>query len=211
MNKKKENTENSTKAKKAAKKVFQKFIIETFRVRKYGIRSRLKKYVCRIIHIMQHICHLLLGSNLGDRLKNLQKAIDYITIDAGTISTKSSIYKTSAWGKQDQPDFYNQVLIMESLLEPFSLLEKLLAIEQKMGRSRKEKWGERVIDIDILYVDDQILDTPTVQLPHPRIQERKFTLIPLAEIAPDKIHPILLKNSVELLADCSDDLSVERL
>jgi 2-amino-4-hydroxy-6-hydroxymethyldihydropteridine diphosphokinase len=86
-----------------------------------------------------------------------------------------------------------------------------LAIELAMGRSRKEKWGERLIDIDILYFDDQILDTPTLKIPHPRIQDRRFTLIPLVEIAPDKMHPILKKTSSTLLEECDDTLPVERL
>lgn len=154
---------------------------------------------------------LLTGSNLGDLEANLATAATHIERQCGAIVQRSSLYQTAAWGKQDQSDFLNQVLQIKTSHSAESLLTKVLAIEQAMGRIRKEKWGERLIDIDILYVNEAIIDAPHLQLPHPGIASRRFVLEPLTEIAPDFIHPVLLKSNQALLTSCADPLVVKRL
>ena len=151
--------------------------------------------------------YLLLGSNMGDKRQQLTTAIDKISIE-NKIITKSAIYETSAWGNTNQPSFYNQVIRINTSLNPQELLAHLLSIELQMGRIRKEKWGQRVIDIDIIYYNDQIISSHQLSIPHPEIQNRKFTLIPLVEIAPRFEHPLLKKNQKELLGLCKDTLEV---
>lgn len=151
---------------------------------------------------------LLLGSNLGDRSEHLATARALIESKAGKIIKTSAIYQTAAWGKTDQPDFYNQVIEIETILSPDDLLKTTLGIEVDMGRVRTETWGARTIDIDILLYSDIIVEHEHLIIPHPRMNNRKFTLIPLAEIAPGVIHPITQKTIRELLAICTDDLNV---
>ncbi len=151
---------------------------------------------------------LLLGGNLGDRVSNLRHCNTLIEELLGPIVENSSIYETEPWGKSDQPSFLNQALQIETSLPPMELLSACLTIEKKMGRSRDEKWGARVIDIDIIYFDGQILNSIDLILPHPRMAERKFVLTPLAEINPSFVHPVLLKTNEELLKECKDQLSV---
>lgn len=153
----------------------------------------------------------MLGSNLGDRTQYLLKAQKLLEETGITILTRSSIYETAAWGVTDQPSFYNQVLQIETTLSPEALLDALLEIEKKMGRIRKEKWGERIIDIDILYYDQLSINTANLKIPHPGIAVRRFTLTPLVEIAPDFIHPILHSSNRKLLHELSDDLFVHRI
>jgi 2-amino-4-hydroxy-6-hydroxymethyldihydropteridine diphosphokinase len=152
---------------------------------------------------------LLLGSNEGDPLKNLQAARTLIASDIGRIVASSSIYKTAAWGNRDQPDFYNQVLRITTEKSPEALLQLVLQAENKMGRERVKKWGPRIIDIDILFFDQVTIHTDALTVPHPAIAQRRFTLVPLAEIAPEFIHPVLHKNISTLLAACADPLAVE--
>ena len=156
---------------------------------------------------VQNIAYLLLGTNLGSRNKNLSAAIDKIG-DKSLILSKSSIYSTAAWGLEDQEDFLNQVVCIETSLNSFELLEDILEVEQKLGRERIQKWGSRLIDIDILYFNDEILETSKLIIPHPHIQNRRFTLVPLVEMIPDYIHPKLKKTNVELLDECLDKLEV---
>jgi 2-amino-4-hydroxy-6-hydroxymethyldihydropteridine diphosphokinase len=152
---------------------------------------------------------LLLGSNQGHPLQNLSAARMRLNEDAGKIIKRSAVYKTAAWGKTDQPDFYNQVIQLSTALNGPELLEKILAIEKDLGRVREEKWGSRTIDIDILLMGDDHIDSPDLKVPHPGIPERKFTLVPLAEIAPHFLHPVLHKTISALLEACSDPLDVE--
>lgn len=158
---------------------------------------------------MNYGIFLLLGSNQGERLRNLEDAVSRIEREAGKIVERSAVYKTAAWGMEQQPDFYNQVLKIESVFSADLLLSKLLNIEQGMGRVRIEKWGPRLIDIDILFFGDEVIDTPALRVPHPGIPQRRFTLMPLAEIAPDLRHPVSGKTMTELLAECEDPLGVE--
>lgn len=151
---------------------------------------------------------LLIGGNLGDRELNMDRARREIETRAGRITLASALYQTAAWGKTDQPDFLNQVLVVETMLDANDLLERLLVAEQAMGRYRQEKYGPRIIDMDILFFNDEVIETRSLQVPHPRLQDRRFALVPLAEIAGNKIHPVLGKTIDELLAICPDTLPV---
>jgi 2-amino-4-hydroxy-6-hydroxymethyldihydropteridine diphosphokinase len=148
---------------------------------------------------MSHVIYLSTGSNLGDRALNLRNAIASLIPEVHPLS-QSSIYETEPWGYSDQPVFLNQVIKGSTILEPMELLKFLKEIEAFMGRQETFRFGPRIIDLDILFYDDLILDTPKLTIPHPRIAERAFVLIPLAEIAPDLIHPILMKTIQELKA-----------
>jgi 2-amino-4-hydroxy-6-hydroxymethyldihydropteridine diphosphokinase len=152
---------------------------------------------------------LLLGSNQGDRLVYIREATSVIHERIGTIEKSSSVYQTAAWGKTDQPDFLNQTLIVKSALAPEIVLDTIHSIELEMGRIRTDKWSERSIDIDILYIDDLIINQPELKVPHPEIQNRRFTLVALAEIAADFIHPVLKKSNADILQDCIDHLEVK--
>jgi 2-amino-4-hydroxy-6-hydroxymethyldihydropteridine diphosphokinase len=154
---------------------------------------------------------LLLGSNVGNSYDNLRIAMQHIQTDAGAIIKQSSIYRTKPWGKIDQPDFLNQVTEIETNLSPEELLVSVLEIENKMGRVRNEKWGPRIIDIDILFYNQVIINLPQLIIPHPEIAVRRFALSPLAELSPDFLHPLLNKTIDELLKACMDPLPVERL
>ncbi len=156
--------------------------------------------------------YLILGGNKGNRLQNLEDALQLITDNAGIIAKKSAVYVTSAWGNTNQPDFLNQVICLQTLLLPPELLKKTIAIEQKLGRIRSEKkWMERTMDIDILFYNDAVINTIDLKIPHPLIQERKFVLIPMAQVAPMLVHPVLKKNIKTLLSECHDNLEVRKL
>ena len=154
---------------------------------------------------------LLLGSNLGNRHNYLLEAINLIQINIGPIINKSSIYETAAWGKNDQPDFLNQAIYLQSDLTPGELLKQVLRIEGLLERKRKEFWGARTMDIDILFYGNQLIDEPNLSIPHKLLHERRFVLMPLNEIAPDFEHPILEKKIQELLQQLKDNLSVKKL
>lgn len=149
------------------------------------------------------------GSNLGDRGAHLKKAIEMIEVEIGPIEKASKVYRTKAWGLADQPDFLNQALEVKTVLSPMELLDKVLAIEEHMGRKRIKKWGQRLIDIDILFYGDIVLKSERLTIPHPYLHHRNFVLIPLLEIAPDFVHPGF-KLSIEALSSRSEDsLGVE--
>ncbi|SEL58041.1 2-amino-4-hydroxy-6-hydroxymethyldihydropteridine diphosphokinase [Parapedobacter koreensis] len=152
--------------------------------------------------------YLLLGTNMGDRITLLQQAYHEIAGDIGDIINMSSIYETAAWGNKDQPDYLNQVVAVATLLQPLPLLEKINAIEKKMGRQRIKKWEPRPIDIDILWYADQIINEAHLQVPHPHLPNRRFALMPLQEIAPLLIHPLSKKTVTEMLNHTPDHLPV---
>ena len=140
----------------------------------------------------------------------LQKAISLIETTCGPILKQSSVYQTAAWGITAQPDFLNMVILLETVLSPTELLTAILKIETTLGRHRDVKWGPRIIDIDILFYNNDIVNTPELIIPHPFLHERKFTLTPLAEIAPMYVHPLLNKTMIALLHDCDDKLEVHK-
>ncbi|KQC01830.1 2-amino-4-hydroxy-6-hydroxymethyldihydropteridine diphosphokinase [Pedobacter sp. Hv1] len=155
--------------------------------------------------------YLLLGSNLGNREQYLENALKLIQETVGPIFAKSAIYETEAWGKTDQPGFLNLAIGVTTSLTPTVLLETVLAIEKTLGRVRHEKWGSRLIDIDIILYGDQIVKVgDELQIPHVEMQHRKFVLQPLAEIAPEVVHPILQQSMVELLKNLNDPLIVAK-
>jgi 2-amino-4-hydroxy-6-hydroxymethyldihydropteridine diphosphokinase len=158
---------------------------------------------------MNH-AYLLIGGNIGDRIENLRKTRAIIAAVCGPILLESSIFETSPWGKTDQADFLNQALWVETALAPTLLLEKILGIEQELGRFRAEKFGPRIIDIDIIFYNDEVLVLPSLTIPHPHMQNRRFVMAPMAEIAPGLVHPLLRKNMTELLEECPDTLAVDK-
>jgi 2-amino-4-hydroxy-6-hydroxymethyldihydropteridine diphosphokinase len=155
-----------------------------------------------------NIVYLLIGGNLGDRWQNLADCRDLLESQIGEVDMQSRIYETAAWGKVDQNDFLNQVLVIRTMLDPQSVLKKIHSIEQYLGRVRHEHWGERLIDIDILFYNDDIVNSPLLKIPHPQIPFRKFTLTPLMEIAPELVHPLLHKTIWQLYQNCNDKLPV---
>jgi 2-amino-4-hydroxy-6-hydroxymethyldihydropteridine diphosphokinase len=154
---------------------------------------------------------LLLGSNEGDRQNWLRLAIAELNAHCGSVVEQSHIYETAAWGIENQPAFFNQAVLLHSPLSAPDLLLGVQRIEQLAGRQRTLKWGQRTLDIDILFYNDEVINLPQLQLPHPFIQERRFALAPLAEIAPNLMHPTLHKTMTELLEACRDPLKVKML
>lgn len=154
--------------------------------------------------------YLLLGSNLGNRQSFLQQAVAHIEAEAGHVVQLSNIYETQSWGKTDLPAYLNQVVLIETALPSQQLLNKLLQIELILGRTREEKWGSRTVDIDILFYGDEIINQPNLTIPHPELHNRRFTLEPLAEIAPNYVHPKLQCTVKTLLFGVKDDLRVKK-
>lgn len=155
--------------------------------------------------------YILLGGNLGDRVDNLRNARSYIEKEIGKIITTSSVYETASWGITDQPDFLNQVLLVETTYSAEEIMNRILSIENKIGRVRTQKNASRIIDIDILFFNEENINEDDLTVPHPEIQNRKFVLIPLSEIAPDLIHPKLRLTVKELLSTSKDNLEVKRV
>ena len=155
--------------------------------------------------------HLLIGGNLGNRKENLSKAVSLINEQCGPLTGSSSIYETEAWGNTDQPSFLNQALEISTSLTARQLMRKVLKIEEVMGRVRKEKLGPRIIDIDILLFENEIHDLRFLKIPHPEMQNRRFVLVPLAEINSTLQHPVLKKSIAELLEECPDNLEVKKI
>jgi 2-amino-4-hydroxy-6-hydroxymethyldihydropteridine diphosphokinase len=153
---------------------------------------------------------LLIGGNLGERAAFLAEAREQINRHCGHIVKASALYETAAWGKTDQRDFLNQALEVETDLPAEQLITEVLLVEKKMGRVRMVKYGERTIDIDILLFNDETHNTPLLKIPHPEMQNRRFVLKPLAEIAPNAVHPVLGKTVRELLDQCPDPLAVNK-
>ncbi len=154
--------------------------------------------------------YLLLGSNIGNSKLMLEKSIEQIKVMIGQIIKLSSIYKTKAWGFEDQPDFLNQVIEVESSFSAEIILEKINEIEENLGRVREKKWHTRVIDIDILYYGNEIINTEKLVIPHLENQNRNFVLVPMTEIAPDLMHPIIILSQKDMLENCEDKLEVKK-
>ena len=145
-----------------------------------------------------HTAYVALGSNLGDKEANLRKALELLEERGVEVVKTSSFICTEPYGVTDQPQFLNGVCEVRTSLVPLALLHTLLEIEQEMGRVRLRHWGERNIDLDLLLYEDVVMDTGELKLPHPDMQNRDFVLLPLAEIAPKLVHPILQKSIEEL-------------
>jgi 2-amino-4-hydroxy-6-hydroxymethyldihydropteridine diphosphokinase len=155
--------------------------------------------------------YLLTGGNEGDRDRNLQQAKTNIELICGRLLRVSSLYETAPWGKPGQPDFLNQALLLETKWNPRELMTELLKIEAMGGRMRSGKNAPRLIDIDILFYEELVINEPGLNIPHPRIAERRFVLEPMNEIAPGFVHPIFKKTIQELLKICPDLLPVKKI
>ncbi len=161
---------------------------------------------------MQNQAFIALGSNLEDPLEKCREAATRLQAVSGiSIEALSSYYKTEPLGQPDQPWYINAVAEIKTNLDPMVLLHTLLHVEKQMGRERTDKWGPRLIDLDLLFYGNSVLNIANLKLPHPEIPNRKFVLAPLEEIAPDHVHPVLQKTVRELLSELPDDLKVDRL
>ena len=151
---------------------------------------------------VNHTVYIALGTTLGDRTANLRAAIASMPPDVHVI-TESHVYETPPWGYENQPAFLNMVIKAETSLEPESLLTYLKQLEVQLGREQNFRWGPRLIDLDILFYDDVILESPPLVIPHPRLHERGFVLVPLLEIAPDIVHPVFHSQVKDFLSESS--------
>ena len=154
--------------------------------------------------------YLLLGSNMGNSRQLIGQVKKHIGKQIGLIGRESALYQTAAWGNSKQPDFLNQVVIIETTLTPMEAMITILDIEKKMGRIRTVKNAPRIIDIDILFYNKMIIDEEDLQVPHPQISTRRFVLVPLKELSPLFIHPVLQKTIHQLLRVCPDKLAVKK-
>jgi 2-amino-4-hydroxy-6-hydroxymethyldihydropteridine diphosphokinase len=161
---------------------------------------------------MKRAIYLCIGGNLGEREANLEEAIDFIDFNFGDVVAVSSIYESEPWGMTDVPNFLNQVVHIESELTDKELLVEIADLEEFFGRERSSQgYVSREMDVDVLFIDEEVISTEALQVPHPRMSERRFVLEPLAEIAPDCIHPELKQSVAALLKACSDKGKVTRL
>lgn len=155
-----------------------------------------------------HVVYVLSGSNLGDRVSQLEHARSEVERRIGRMTGSSALYETAAWGKTDQPAFLNQVIRLETRLSAADVLEQLLSVEHALGRERRERWAPRTVDLDLLFFDTEVLALDGLEVPHPRLHLRRFTLEPMVELAPDFVHPVFRLSMKELLDRVDDPLSV---
>jgi 2-amino-4-hydroxy-6-hydroxymethyldihydropteridine diphosphokinase len=161
---------------------------------------------------MQRQIYLCIGGNLGEREANLEEAVSFIDINFGDVLAVSSTYESEPWGMSDVPNFLNQVILIQSELSNQELLSEIAELEEFFGRERSsEGYVSREMDIDVLFIGAEIVDSETFKVPHPHIAERRFVLEPLAEIAPDLMHPQLKQSVTEILKACTDKGKVTRL
>jgi 2-amino-4-hydroxy-6-hydroxymethyldihydropteridine diphosphokinase len=153
---------------------------------------------------------LLIGGNLGNRSQNLRRAVDLLDSTAGKVTKSSSLYATAPWGGVEQPNYLNQGLVIQTPLSATELLDVMMDIEKQVGRVRREKWGSRVIDIDMIFFNEEVIDLPQLKVPHPHMANRRFVLMPLCEILPDFVHPVLQQPLSHLLEICPDQLPVHK-
>ncbi len=151
---------------------------------------------------------LLLGSNEGDRVATMRRAINLLEAAGVYVVLQSRYYQTAAWGLTEQPDFLNMALLAETELSATGLLQVIGRVEKELGRQREVKWGQRTLDIDIIFFNDDIIHLPALTIPHPYMQDRRFVLVPMHEIVPGWVHPLLHKTVAQLLEVCSDILQV---
>ena len=154
--------------------------------------------------------YLLLGSNMGNSRQQLLQAIKLIKKKIGRVTRQSKLYATAAWGNTNQPDFLNQVIVVETTLAAAELIKNILSIETEMGRIRTVKNAPRIIDIDILFFNKEMIREKDLIVPHPEIQNRRFVLVPLNELSPGLKHPVLKKTIHQLLEACTDTLDVKK-
>lgn len=155
--------------------------------------------------------YLLLGSNMGNSKQQLNKATRHISKTIGRVTRQSGLYVTAAWGKTDQPDFLNQVIIAETKLTALQTMQCILGIEKEMGRIRTVKNAPRIIDIDILFFNKEVVNEKTLSVPHPQIPNRRFVLVPLNELSPNFKHPVFQQSIHHLLKICKDPLNVKKI
>jgi 2-amino-4-hydroxy-6-hydroxymethyldihydropteridine diphosphokinase len=155
--------------------------------------------------------YLITGGNMGRISEQLAFAAKLIEERCGKIIDKSDLFETAAWGKTDQPAFLNQAIVLETSLNARDLLNEILYIENLMGRDRAEKYGPRIIDVDIIFFNHQIINQPGLIVPHPEMSKRRFVLEPLNQVIPAYIHPVLYKTVAELLIESNDKLPVNKL
>ncbi|GGH14070.1 2-amino-4-hydroxy-6-hydroxymethyldihydropteridine diphosphokinase [Sphingobacterium alkalisoli] len=158
-----------------------------------------------------NVVFLLLGANLGSPLKQLELAQKLLVENVGVLQSESAVYESEAWGVEEQPKFLNKVISLLTRFDPHETLAICQNVEDTLGRVRKEKWGARIIDIDILYYNSEVLNEPFLKIPHPYLHLRKFTMVPLVEIAPQEVHPLLKHTNEELLRLCIDPLQVIKI
>ena len=152
--------------------------------------------------------YLLLGSNLGNTAANLRRARILISLYIGCISRCSQLYETAPWGDLDQSHFLNQAICVETILDPVALMNEIVKIEDILGKKKVSKWGPRTIDIDILLYREDVIISRNLEIPHPRMLSRNFVLIPLSEIAGERIHPVAKKSITDLVSMCVDSGTV---
>jgi 2-amino-4-hydroxy-6-hydroxymethyldihydropteridine diphosphokinase len=161
---------------------------------------------------MQRTVYLCIGGNLGEREANLEEALEFIDFNFGDVVHVSSVYESEPWGMKDVPHFLNQVVEVQSELSNAELLQEIAELEEFFGRERSTQgYVSREMDIDVLFIDQEVIDTESLRVPHPRLSERRFVLEPMAEIASAFIHPELKKTIEELLASCTDKGQIARL
>lgn len=169
-----------------------------------GFRTTLK-------HSFRHRAVLLLGGNLGDSLNIFVSAENLLERNSGSIIARSPVYLSEPWGNTNQPVFMNQALLLATPLPPVFLLQRMLDIEKALGRIRKERWGPRIIDIDLLCYGNKVYQSEFLTLPHPALPERRFALLPMSKVAANWRHPVLGETSLQLLHACKDPLRVWKM